>query len=133
VLEPRHTQMLGFGFLFGGKPNEIEAKKISAKCGARVSAVRVCLQLNSGTACEAFRQDLDLCKVSSATPYTHGLLRGRGNLPVPSLFIGTSRPLTGHSSLLTRHSRAPSHAAPYRATWCAPRPPRSSRAAPTSW
>jgi len=61
--------MLGFGFLGGKGRTEKEAFKISAKCGARVSAVRVCLQANSGGACENFQQDLDLCKVRSATPY----------------------------------------------------------------
>ena len=61
-----------FGLFGGGKKSEQQQEaeiKIHRRCGARETAVKVCVQANSpnsATACDAFRQDLDLCKVSEA-------------------------------------------------------------------
>mmetsp|Transcript_38398 Transcript_38398/g.61577 ORF Transcript_38398/g.61577 Transcript_38398/m.61577 type:complete len:105 (+) Transcript_38398:93-407(+) len=50
------------GFFSGSGASESELSSIRKKCSTRESAVKVCLQANSREACDAFQQDLDLCK-----------------------------------------------------------------------
>jgi hypothetical protein len=64
-LHARHAARLMLGFLFGSSASADDRKTIERKCGARSTAVKQCLLANPNGpawACDAFAQDLDLCR-----------------------------------------------------------------------
>jgi hypothetical protein len=65
------------GLLFGRRASTEERATVRRRCATRDSAVKQCLAANDATACDAFGQDLDLCKVRLET-------RDR-SFPIPSL------------------------------------------------
>ena len=51
------------GLLFGRRATEEERASLRRKCATRETAVAQCLAANDAASCDAFGQDLDLCKV----------------------------------------------------------------------
>ena len=55
------------GLLFGRRASTEERATVRRRCATRETAVKQCLAANDATACDAFGQDLDLCKVRLET------------------------------------------------------------------
>ena len=100
--EPTARPMLGL--LFGRRASTEERATVRRRCATRETAVKQCLAANDATACDAFGQDLDLCKVRLET---HDRSSSR-SAPPRALFPAARAPRARRSSSrVVRRSRPP--------------------------
>ena len=92
------------GLLFGRRASTEERATVRRRCATRETAVKQCLAANDATACDAFGQDLDLCKVRLET---HDRSSSR-SAPPRALFPAARAPRARRSSSrVVRRSRPP--------------------------
>ena len=70
------------GLLFGRRATEEERASLRRKCATRETAVAQCLAANDAASCDAFGQDLDLCKVRAGASVAYVSIASAFTAPV---------------------------------------------------